>query len=155
MRKRKLYLETSVWNFFHVEDDLTKRDQTRRFFETLSDSHVHVSEAVLDEFADAPPAREDQLLALIRKYKPEILSVTTEAEELAQAYVVAAALPPGSWMDAVHVACATVSGMDAIVSWNLRHIANFRRQEKVHAVNYANRYTRLIQLITPLELLEP
>jgi hypothetical protein len=42
--------------------------------------------------------------------------------------------------------------LDFVVSWNLKHIANVRRQEKVQGINLLNGYTKLIQLITPMEV---
>lgn len=143
-----------MWNFFHVDDDVTKRDYTRKFFGTLQDSELFVSDIVYAEITDAVEERQAQLIGLLEEYSPFRLRRTPEMDELAHAYIAAGALPPRALVDALHVALATVSAMDAIVSWNLRHIANLRRQEKVNVVNYNNRYTRPIQLITPLELTE-
>jgi len=42
--------------------------------------------------------------------------------------------------------------LDVIISWNLRHIANLRRQEKVQAINRLNGYTKPLQMITPMEV---
>lgn len=35
MRRLKLYLETSVWNFYFADDAPEKRDITRQFFEQI------------------------------------------------------------------------------------------------------------------------
>lgn len=42
----------------------------------------------------------------------------------ARLYIASKALPPRSLDDAAHVAYATVYGVDAVVSWNFRHMAN-------------------------------
>ena len=53
---------------------------------------------------------------------------------------------------AQHVAFATINELDYVVSWNLQHIANVRRQYKVNAINRLNGYKKDIQLITPMEV---
>jgi hypothetical protein len=40
-------------------------------------------------------------------------------------------LVPNVFYDAVHAAVATVYKLDALISWNLRHLASLRRMEKV------------------------
>jgi len=35
MRKLKLYLDTSVWNFFFADDAPEKRDITKEFFDSV------------------------------------------------------------------------------------------------------------------------
>ena len=37
MRKLKLYLDTSVWNFFFADDAPEKRGITKRFFDSIKD----------------------------------------------------------------------------------------------------------------------
>jgi len=60
-----------------------------------------------------------------------IRPVTSEAEDLQQAYVDAGIVPPSAKMDALHVALATVSGCSMIVSWNFRHIVHFQSPAEV------------------------
>lgn len=155
MKKRKLYLETSVWSFYHADDAPDKRDVTRRFFEDLADSDIHVAEPVYTEVRAARAEKRDLILAVLERFKPTKLSTSAAVDALAELYLTAGALPPGSDFDALHVAYATVHDMTAIVSWNMRHIANLRTQEKVNAVNSVNGYDRLIQLLTPLALVTP
>jgi len=156
MRELKLYLETSVWNFVFADDAPEKQEVTRRFFENLpSLPYVpFISEAVLAEFSRATTEKEDELLALISKHDPKILEINSEVEDLAEKYIAHEALPPKARYDAFHIACASVYELDLVVSWNLRHIANIRRQENVQGINLLNGYTKPIQLITPMEVSE-
>ena len=73
---------------------------------------------------------------------------------MAEEYLRNGGFPSKALYDALHVACASVYEVDFVVSWNLRHIANVRRQEKVQAINPLNGYTNLTQLITPMEVSE-
>ncbi len=53
---------------------------------------------------------------------------------------------------ALHVAAATVSGCRAIVSWNFKHIVNFRRIPLYNGVNQMEGYGP-IAIHTPLEVI--
>ena len=52
------------------------------------------------------------------------LEFTPEARDLARRFLTEGALPEKSPEDAIHVAIATVNGMDYLVTWNCRHIVN-------------------------------
>ncbi len=156
MRELKLYLETSVWAFVFADDAPEKREITRRFFDNLASSPytVYISETVLLEFAGAAEEKERTLLGLISRHGPTVLQIESEIENLAEKYLEHGVLAAKARYDAFHIACASVHELDFVVSWNLRHIANVRRQEKVQGVNLLNGYTKPIQLITPMEVSE-
>ena len=156
MRDLRLYLETSVWSFVFADDAPEKRDVTRNFFDNLATSPfiIYVSETVILEFSGATETKERKLLELISRHDPTILRIDSEVKDLAENYLEHGALPPKARYDAFHIACASVNELDLVVSWNLRHIANVRRQEKVQGVNLLNGYTKPIQLITPMEVSE-
>lgn len=122
LKKRKLYLETSVWSFYYADDAPEKRDATRRFFENVSDSEIYVAEPVFREIMKAQPEKQRELLSLLEKYRPENLPGDDEVDDLAALYVAQKILPEGSEEDALHIAYATVYEMTAILSWNMRHI---------------------------------
>lgn len=47
----------------------------------------------------------------------------------------------------MHIAIATHHRLDAIVSWNFKHLVNLRTIEAIHAVNLKNKYP-LLEIIT-------
>jgi hypothetical protein len=51
--------------------------------------------------------------------------------ELAHKYIAEGALPQNKLEDAVHAATATVFEMDALISWNLKHLSNLKKMEMV------------------------
>jgi hypothetical protein len=53
-----------------------------------------------------------------------ILEATEEALELAKLLIRSRAIPAAAEDDATHVAIAAVNGMDFLLTWNCRHIAN-------------------------------
>jgi predicted nucleic acid-binding protein len=152
MKKLKLYLETSVWNFYFAEDAPEKRQITWQFFNQLDDYDLFVSEVVFQEIEQAPAAKRQILLDLVDKYSPTELKITAVVPALAQRYRVEGALPEKSIADSLHAAIATVSEMDALISWNLKHLANLKRMTKINEINLTEGYSKKLELITPLEV---
>ena len=110
-----------------------------------------VSVVTESEIQGAPPE--------IRKFFIEIftdagqlLPLTEESEKLAQAYVKAVVVSPNYLDDARHVAIATVKQVGLIVSWNFKHLANYRRETGFNAVNLLQSY-RSVRILTPMELI--
>jgi hypothetical protein len=54
--------------------------------------------------------------------------------------------------DALHVALATVTRCDKIVSWNFRHIVHSDKIRYYHAVNLMHGYD-LIEIFSPKEVI--
>ncbi|MGK5094443.1 hypothetical protein WDW89_20805 [Deltaproteobacteria bacterium TL4] len=156
MAKLKLYLETSVWNFYYADDAPEKKEITVQFFENLpnSDFEIYISDMVVIEISRASEAEQERLSGLIAKFNPVRLHADDEVESLANQYIFQKILPQKSIADATHIAVATVNELNAVVSWNMRHIASLRKQEKVQAINLLNGFTKPLQLITPYEVSE-
>ena len=53
-----------------------------------------------------------------------ILTVTPDASDLADALIEGRAVPPEAEDDAMHIAIAAVNNIDYILTWNFTHIAN-------------------------------
>lgn len=154
MRKLKVYLETSVWNFYFAEDAPVWRDITRSLLERVQhgDYDTFVGPVVFEEIGAATPAESERMLRLIATCECVKLEETAEVERLAEIYLSRGALPRKARNDALHVAMATVTEMDAIVSWNMRHIASLTRESKVRGINLEEGYRKEIRLTSPVEL---
>lgn len=154
MRKLKLYLETSVWNFFFADDAPEKRDMTKIFFASIRENlyEIFVSEVVIRELNNAPEPKRKTLLELVNKYAPVELETTEEANELTEVYMERGIVPQGKRDDAFHVAIATVSEIDAIITWNYQHLANLRKSELFNGVNLEKGYTKRLEIVTPMEV---
>ena len=83
----------------------------------------------------------------------EIAEITDSALQLQQSYVQAGIVSEKYATDAMHVALATVSNADLIVSWNFKHIVNFQKIPLYNAVNTLNRFGK-IAIYSPLEVIE-
>lgn len=109
-----------------------------------------VSAVVVDELEGAPKTVRD----FFEELAPLILRVEMgeDADALQQAYMRAHVVGPKWETDALHVAVATVSGCMAIVSWDFKHIVNFRRIPLYNEVNRAMGYGS-IAIHTPPEMI--
>lgn len=156
MKIARLYLETSVWNFCFADDAPEKKEITLRFFERvrLGDYQVYISDTVLEEVAQAPAPKRTQLLTVIADISPELLELDDEVLRLARRYLKEGILPAHKLEDAVHAAVATVHEVDALISWNLKHLANFRKMELINSINMMEGYLKRLELITPMEVSE-
>ena len=108
------------------------------------------SSVVADEVQRAPyPVRElyESLRAFLTIEDPN-----EAAFVLQRAYLTAGIISPKWEEDALHVAIATVTGCDLIVSWNFQHLVNFRRIKAYGRVNVEHGY-RAIDIYTPREAL--
>jgi hypothetical protein len=61
-------------------------------------------------------------------------------------------LPASKIEDAMHAAVATVFEVDALISWNLKHLANLKKMELINAINMKAGYFKRLELITPMEV---
>lgn len=155
MRKLKLYLESSVWNFFFADDAPEKKDITKILFNSVGKNvyEIFISEVVLREIGNASEPKRSSLFELVNKFAPTELEITEEAEELAQIYLNRKIVPEEKRDDALHVAVATIFEVDALITWNYRHLDNLRKSELFHSVNLEKGYTKQLNIVTPMEVI--
>ncbi|MGA1842716.1 MAG: hypothetical protein ACMUIU_19030 [bacterium] len=154
MRKPKLYIETSTWNFYFADDAPEKKEVTLKFFGKIAHNEyeIFISDIVIEEIRKANPQKRNELLNIIKKYQPKRLIINEEIIELANKYILEGVLPAHKIDDAIHAATATVFEMDALISWNLKHLANFKKMELINGINIKEGYCKRIELITPMEV---
>ncbi len=149
MKKLRIYVDTSVIG--GCEDAEFSDASQRLWSKFLTGEYVLViSDLTLQEIEAAP--------ANVRQYVEEVppaqlvqVALGADAEELAQAYIAHGVVGPGSLADALHVAVATVSRVDVLVSWNFKHIVNLGRIRLFNAVNLEQGYG-LVEIRTPREV---
>ncbi len=56
------------------------------------------------------------------------------------------------WVDAQHIALATISRVDVLVSWNFKHMVNLERIRGYNSVNLKAGYP-LLEIRTPQEVI--
>jgi len=154
--KPTLYLETSVPSYFAARpstDVIIAGHQllTRDWWESrISDYEVFVSELVLEEAERGDREAAEKRCSAIAQFG--MLRVTPEALDLAKVYLKRLPLPSNAEADAVHLALASISGMDYLLTWNCRHIARGSIIRSVPIVNGEFGYESPT-ICTPEELL--
>lgn len=144
----RVYVDTSVFGGIF---DPQFEQASSVFFERVRDGmfEVAVSAVVLNELAGPP----DPVIRFFAELEPLLVQVNIDeaAYSLRRAYLDAGVVSPKWAADALHVAVATVSGCRAVVSWNFKHIVNFRRIPLYNGVNQIQGYAS-IAIHTPQEV---
>lgn len=81
-----------------------------------------------------------------------ILNITDEAKVLASRLIAENALPDNAQSDALHIATASVHGMDYLLTWNCRHIDNAETKPLVRSICAVAGYP-CPEICTPFELM--
>ena len=154
MRKLKIYLETTMFNYYFDEDRDAHSDTVKLFEEVSKGKYIaYTSEYVIDELLEAPEDKRDKMLNLIKNYDITVLRANEDAERLAEIYVDETIIPLKYRMDGIHIAIATVNELDMILSLNFKHIVKKKTIELTELVNIKEGY-RKIDIYTPMEVVE-
>lgn len=150
----RLYLDTSVFGALFDLEPPGRIERTNMFFRAIEQrgNSLYISDVVLDEIADAPVRLRPSLERVLREAQPRVLSESPESLRLAEAYVASRIVPVRFRDDARHVGVASVAAVDALVSWNFKHLVNLRRKRLFHSVNVRLGYPQ-IDIISPEEVL--
>jgi len=150
-RRLLIYADASVIG--GCEDDEFRESSLALWERFRTGRHTLVlSEHTIRESAGAPPAVRSRV-ADIPTENLVVLPDQPEAAALAEAHLKHGVLGPGSHSDALHIAFATIRGVDVLVSWNFRRIVNLARIRSFNAVNLEHRYG-VLEIRTPREILE-
>ena len=126
--KPKVYLETSVVSYYtsRPSRDLVtaaRQQLTREWWEeSRSHFEIYISALVLEESKGGDPVAAEKRLEAIAGMP--ILKLTDDAERLANELIKSGKIPAEYLEDALHIALATVNGMDFLLTWNFNHINN-------------------------------
>lgn len=111
----------------------------------------YISQIVLDEISRGDTDAATRRVSAVKGFP--LLEVTVEISRLADAYFKALDIPEKARNDSLHLAIATLNGMDFLVSWNCAHIASARVRKIVESLNNDEGYATPT-ICTPEELME-
>jgi hypothetical protein len=124
----RIYIESTIPSYVVARParDLfqaARQQLTRDWWETQREKHeLFTSQVVLGEIAAGEKEMAHRRLNLMAGVPA--LTSSPEAESLGEAILKSGLIPPDADGDAAHIALATVHGMDILLTWNCRHIAN-------------------------------
>jgi predicted nucleic acid-binding protein len=158
MRTLALYLDTSVISFALSDDiPVDDRDITLKLIEEINKGNYKgfISDVVIREIGNTrDSAKRDKLLKLVNNIElDDVLSVDEEADRLADKYIKEGIIPVVYRDDALHLALASVNGLDILVSWNFKHLVKHKTRIEVAGVNTLLGY-KAIDICTPWEVIE-
>jgi len=148
-RKATIYLDTSIPNALFQEPDERKETTSRVFSQVLPKYEIFISELTVAEIRATPDsALRNKLVELVSQF--QVLPTSSDAEVLSREYLKYLKIPEA---DALHIAIATVEGINYLVTWNMRHIARERTRRIVDNINFLLGAPR-IYIVTPDDFLD-
>jgi len=155
MRKLKLYLDTSTISHLFAEDTPEKMNDTYILWDDLINGkyEILISPVVIDEIRKCPEPRQSMMFEKLNQLKFQVLKEANEVFLLADEYIKGGVLREKSRDDCLHIAYAVVYNCDAIMSWNFKHLVNFKTINKIRVVNTIHMYKE-ISIISPTMLIE-
>jgi hypothetical protein len=134
----RVYIETTVPSFyFDTRADPTIvawRRSTRRWWDRYRHRYDLVtSEAVIAELDAAPLEKARSAKALLRGLP--LLPQPAGFDDLVSYYIDHKLVPRNAQGDAAHLALASLHGIDYLLTWNCRHLANTNKARHLAVLN--------------------
>ena len=154
VKKLKIYIDTSV---ISVLDRTSRPDWTADTLELWEDIkaglyEVFISPVVVGELMDSAESKQAVLFSFLNEIPFTELEEIDEVNILAQKYLDAGILQPKSHDDCLHIAYACVYNCDILVSFNFKHMVNYRTISGVKGVNAMVGYKEM-PIYTPTMLI--
>lgn len=134
----RLYVETSVVSYLRQRPSAqvvaaARQILTRRRWDQERDNYtLATSQYVVDEAAAGDPDLAKERLESLHGIP--LLQLGPEIDEIAAEIMGRMILPTRAELDALHIATAAHHGIDYLLTWNCRHIANARIIPKIRDV---------------------
>ena len=149
-----VYIETTIVSYLvarPTRDVIRSAHQslTRTWWRGRKAYSLFTSELVIEEAAAG-----DALAAARRKRALSgipVLTIDENAARIAGALVAGGGLPERAGVDALHIATAAAHGMDYLLTWNCKHIANAAMRATIEAICLAEGFVPPV-ICTPEEL---
>ena len=153
--KPKVYLETTIISYLAARpsrdiiiaahQELTNEwwENRRRRFD------LFVSQLVIQEAKAGDKDAAQKRLSILESIP--LLELNEKVISLAR-ILLDEAIPPKAVEDALHIAVSAIHGMDYLLTWNCKHIANAEKEHAIATVCRSNNFEPPI-ICTPEELM--
>ena len=152
-----VYIETSVVSYLTARPSrdvvvAAYQEVTREWWRDAADRFdLLASELVIAEAGAGDPVAARNRLKVLEGIA--LLNASPEAEDLARHFVELGAVPREAAADAAHIAIAVTNGVEYLVTWNFRHIANAAMRVRIERACREAGYEPPV-ICTPNELME-
>ena len=135
---RTVYIGTTIPSFYFDErrtpEAIAWQHITRLWWDRFRREYRLVTSSfVIDELEEAPRPKRDLALALMATI--DTLALPAGLENVIAAYIDHRLVPHDAAGDAVHLAMASMHGIDFLLTWNIRHLANANKFRHLGIVN--------------------
>jgi predicted nucleic acid-binding protein len=146
MKKLKIYLDSSVISHLDAPDVPEKMADTLKLWELIKkgEFEVYISPAVTVELARCVQPKLSFMMSKLEEIEYTTLMEIAEIGQLANQYVKAGVLSTTNFVDCQHIAYACVYNCDIIVSWNFKHMVNYKTINGVKAINTLAGYKEML-----------
>jgi hypothetical protein len=154
--KESIYLETTIISYYSSRPNrdivIAGHQQITKDFidKSALQYDIFVSELVIEECKSGDKEAAILRLELLKTFN--LLELNDAALSLAKSLVSSKIVPNQYAEDALHIALATIHGMDYLVTWNCKHIANAHIRNKLEKAIRNHGYV-LPVICTPEELM--
>ena len=153
---KRIYIETTIPSYLAARPsrDLlqaARQQITHDWWNNARQNYdLCISEIVLDEAAAGDADAAQRRLIFLQDLP--LLDLNEEVNDVAKAVIESGLLPKAATRDAIHIAVSSVHGIDILLTWNCRHIANAAIMKELRTT-VTNCAFELPILCTPEELL--
>jgi len=154
--KATVYIESSVISYLTARPSKNalqaeRQRLTRLWWRKLRPQFdCYVSDTVIKEISEGELLMAKKRVTAVRTIPR--LAASDFAADLTEEILKRGFLPPKAAKDAAHIAIATTSGMDFLVTWNCTHIANAHVERQVAKICVAHEYEFPV-ICTPEQLM--
>lgn len=155
--KKTVYIETTVVSYLTARPSRDvviagHQEATRELWPKLTKAYeAFASVLVRKEAAAGDKDQAAKRLEAIADFA--VLEATEDARVLARHILDGSGIPEGYADDALHIAIATVHGIESIVTWNFAHMNNPFTRQRIREIVETQGY-ECPELCSPDELLE-
>ena len=144
---KRVYVETTIPSLYHTlrtdPESVARMRWTRQWWaEFRPQFELLTSPAVILELQQGSTEKTEDRLRLISGLR--LLDITDDIEQIVAEYIERLVMPSDPGGDALHLAIASYYGLEVLLTWNCRHLANPNKMEHIEAVN------RELRLAMPL-----
>ena len=112
---------------------ISRRETSREWWDTQRLRHeLFISQEVVMELTSPGFGRREEALELVADIP--LLEIDEEVAGVAEVFVKEHLMPTPIVGDAVHVATCAVHGVQYLISWNVRHLANPKKTTHLQAI---------------------
>lgn len=155
--RAKVYLETTVISYLVARPSRDLRVAAHQqatsewWAQKRKDFDLHVSQLVVEEASAGDQSAAARRLEYLDGIS--LLDLNDASVILAEHLLATGAVPKEAEEDALHIAAAAVHGMNYLLTWNCKHIANATMRNRIEAACAGAGYDSPV-ICTPEELLE-